>query len=213
MEVKICGITNLPDALMSVEAGANVLGFNFYKGSPRYIAPDAARSIIAELPRGVQTVGVFVNEPSPSIIERIAGHTRLGAVQLHGDESPAYCRSLRHLTTIKALRIGAGFKLEHANDYGVNYVLLDAFVAGARGGTGATCDWAIARAVRERVPRLILAGGLSAENVSAAIEAVRPFAVDACSRVESSPGVKDEAKVREFMQSVLTTKDTRDTKD
>src|SRR5689334_18040228 len=188
--VKVCGITNLEDALAALEAGADMLGFNFYARSPRYVTPAVARKIIERLPADVSCVGVFVNEPAPADVERIAREAGLGAIQLHGDETPEYCQSLRGLTTIKALRVGTDYTPETAEAFRTDAVLLDAYVAGARGGTGHTFDWTLAGLTRERVSKLFLAGGLNPDNVAAAVEAVRPYAVDVCSGVETSPGRK-----------------------
>ena len=200
--VKVCGITDLGDALAALDAGADMLGFNFYARSPRYVSPSEARKIIERLPGGVTCVGVFVNEPAPAEVERIAREAGLGAAQLHGDETPEYCQSLRDLTTIKALRVGAGYDAETAAAYDTDAVLLDAYVAGERGGTGHTFDWALATRTRERVPRLFLAGGLNPDNVAAALGAVRPYAVDVCSGVETSPGRKSPELMRHFVEQV-----------
>jgi phosphoribosylanthranilate isomerase len=202
--VKVCGITNLEDALSALEAGADMLGFNFYARSPRYVSPDAARKIIERLAAGVSCVGVFVNEPAPADVERIAREAGLGAVQLHGDETPEYCQSLRGLTTIKALRVGADYDVESAAAYGTDSVLLDAYVAGARGGTGHTFDWTLATLTRERVTKLFLAGGLNPNNVATAVTAVRPYAVDVCSGVETSPGRKSPQLMRRFVNAVAS---------
>jgi phosphoribosylanthranilate isomerase len=200
--VKVCGITNLEDALAALDAGADMLGFNFYPRSPRYVSPLESRKIIERLPAAVSCVGVFVNEPSPADVERVAREAGLGAVQLHGDETPEYCRSLRGLTTIKALRVGADYNLESAAAFDTDAVLLDAYVAGARGGTGHTFDWTLATLTRERVPRLFLAGGLNPDNVGSAVAAVRPYAVDVCSGVETSPGRKSPELMRRFVKAV-----------
>jgi phosphoribosylanthranilate isomerase len=199
IKVKICGITNLEDALAAVGAGADALGFNFYRGSSRFIEPLAARRIIAELPAKVLTVGVFVNEAGPEEVARIADVARVGAAQLHGDESPLYCRALKDRMVIKALRAGPDFEPESAARYETDAILLDAFHAGERGGTGRVIDWELARRTRELVPKLFLAGGLAPENVAEAIRAVEPFAVDACSRLECAPGRKDAGRVRRFI--------------
>lgn len=201
VRVKICGITNLNDARVAIESGADALGFNFYPRSPRYIRPRDAREIIQELPPGILTVGVFVNESEPEVVARLAEEADLDAVQLHGDESPEYARALKGLYVIKALRVAEGFVAESALEYETEAILLDAFDGRERGGTGRTFDWEIARQVRELVPKLYLAGGLSVENVREAIERVRPYAVDACSRLESAPGVKDSERVREFISA------------
>lgn len=200
MFVKVCGITNLEDALAAVEAGADALGFNFYRRSPRFIAPEDARRIVRQLPSTVMSVGVFVNETEPDEVARISDYVGLTAVQLHGDESPDYCYALRRdRFTIKALRVNDDFEPQSVKDYETNAILLDAYTAGERGGTGRVVDWDVARRVRELVPQLFLAGGLSPENVALAIAAVDPYAVDACSHLESSPGRKDAEQVRAFV--------------
>ena len=204
--VKVCGITNLADALAALEAGADMLGFNFYARSPRYIEPAEARRIIEHLPDRISSVGVFVNESAPAEVERIAREAGLGAVQLHGDETPEYCQSLRGLTTIKALRVGADFSVESAAAYQTDAVLLDAYVAGERGGTGHTFDWTLATLTRERVPKLFLAGGLNPGNVAAAVAAVRPYAVDVCSGVETAPGRKSPELIRRFVEQVKSSR-------
>lgn len=200
--VKVCGITNLEDALAAVEAGADMLGFNFYARSPRYVTPAAAREIIGRLPEGFECVGVFVNEPSPESAARAAREAGVSAAQLHGDETPEFCRALAGLRTIKALRVREGYAPESAAGFGADAVLLDAYSPEAFGGTGHTFDWSLARATRELVPRLILAGGLRPENVAAAVGAVAPYAVDVCSGVETSPGRKSLRLMRDFVAAV-----------
>ena len=200
--VKVCGITNLEDALAALEAGADMLGFNFYARSPRRVSPSEARRVVERLPAGVECVGVFVNESAPAGVERVARESGVGAVQLHGAETHEFCRALRGLTTIKALRVGPDFTPESAAAYPTDAVLLDAYVAGEWGGTGHTFDWSLARLTREAVPRLFLAGGLKPENVAAAVAAVRPFAVDVCSGVETSPGRKNPRLIRGFVEIV-----------
>jgi phosphoribosylanthranilate isomerase len=197
--IKVCGITSLEDALGAIDAGADALGFNFYPPSPRYIAPEDARGIIEQLPSGVLTVGVFVNEALPETVAQTADETRVGAVQLHGDESTEYCHALRDYYVIKALRVEPGFSPASAQSYDVKAILLDAFSRAARGGTGHVIDWTIARATRELVPKLFLAGGISPDNVAEAITTVRPYAVDVCSSLERSPGRKDVALMRAFI--------------
>jgi phosphoribosylanthranilate isomerase len=201
VRVKVCGITRLEDARVAAEAGAYALGFNFYGGSRRFIKPEDARRIIEQLPPAVLTVGVFVNEAEPEAVARIVEASGVSAVQLHGDESPAYCRALKGLRVIKALRVGEGFAPESVLEYETEAILLDGFDAKERGGTGRTFDWEIARRVGRLVPRLILAGGLSPDNVCEAIEKVRPFAVDACSSLETEPGIKDASRVRAFLSA------------
>ncbi len=201
VQVKICGVTNLEDALAAAEAGARMLGFNFYPKSPRYITPGEARRIVESLPPGVKGYGVFVNEEGPAVVKAVAREAGLSAVQLHGDESPEFCDALGGLFTIKALRVGPGYEITSARAYSTDAVLLDAYSGEAYGGTGKTFDWAVARATREAVGRLFLAGGLTPDTVAAAVEAVRPYAVDVCSGVESSPGRKDHALVRRFVEA------------
>ncbi len=199
--IKICGITNLEDARVAVDAGADALGFNFYPRSPRYLAPADARRIIEQLPSEVLNVGVFVNEAVPENVRRMAEEARVGAVQLHGEETPDYCRSLKELYVIKALRVNSDFPAESVLEYESDAILLDAFSPTAHGGTGEVFDWAVARRARELARKLFLAGGLSPENIAGAIAAVEPYAVDACSCLEIAPGRKDAARVRAFISA------------
>jgi len=203
VRVKICGITNLEDAVASVEAGAHALGFNFYPQSPRYLEPTAARRIIEQLPASILCVGVFVNLPDTKQVKRLASEAGVQAVQLHGDESPAYCQKLKDLFVIRALRVNSDFEPERAARYETEAVLLDGFSPGAFGGAGQGFDWSVAKRTRQLVAKLFLAGGLNANNVAAAIESVQPYAVDACSGLESIPGRKDMAKVRAFINATL----------
>lgn len=200
-KVKVCGITNLADARLSVDLGADMLGFNFYPKSPRYISPSSVRDITAGLGSNGLIVGVFVNESIERIVE-IAELANLDAIQLHGDESTQFVDDLRKETDceiVKALRVSADFEWEDALDYNSHAILLDAYSPSGRGGTGETFDWDIAKLVWTFVGELWLAGGLTAENVRAAIADVRPYAVDACSSLETEPGVKDAEKVRRFI--------------
>ena len=199
VRVKICGITNMEDAQMSVDAGADMLGFNFYPKSLRYIEPESARRIIERLPAAIQNVGVFVNEENPQRVADIADIADIDVIQLHGDESPSYCQTLKERRIIKALRVDHDFSATRVADYQTEAILLDTFSAAARGGTGESFDWAIAKQVRKVVSRLFLAGGLTPDNVASAIATVTPYAVDACSSLESSPRKKDERRVREFI--------------
>jgi len=180
--IKICGITNLEDALAAIDAGADYLGFNFYERSPRYIAPDAARRIIARLPANATKVGVFVNEPLEEI-ERIVAKIGLDTVQLHGDEPPETCKSLRAsgCSIIKAFRVTDELTPERIQEYGAQMVLFDASVPGMYGGTGKTLEWSKVRALRQRTPPVLLAGGLSPENVAESIAVVTPAGLDASS--------------------------------
>ena len=205
--VKICGITNLDDALVAIEAGADALGFNFYKPSPRYITPDAARGIIAQLPDSVLKVGVFVDEASPEVVRNIARESGITALQLHGDESPAYCRELSvQYSVIKTLPVSDEFDTELPQRYEVEAIMLDTKHNTLRGGTGRVFDWSIAQRISRIVPKLYLAGGLSPENVADAIETVRPYAVDACSSVENQPGKKNHERMRAFVAAARSVK-------
>jgi len=203
MLIKICGITNLEDARLAIDAGATALGFNFWRPSKRFIEPAAARAIIDQLPAAILKVGVFVNEASPQLVEQIAAQAGVSAVQLHGDESPDFCKGLAGRHVLKVLGVGVAFDPTVVLSYNVNAIMLDAFDPKNRGGTGQQIDWSIARRVREMAPRLILAGGLSPENVAAAITAVEPHGVDACSALEQSPGKKSPERVRLFVRNVL----------
>jgi len=201
VKVKICGITNWADARMAVEAGADFLGFNFYRRSPRYIEPAKAGAIVRRLPKGVGAVGVFVNEDQEAIV-KIADDVGLDAVQLHGEESPGLVARLAWVQqVIKAFRVSESLDYEKIRQYpGTTAILLDGFDAKRRGGTGKTFDWKLARRMGKRVP-IILAGGLTAENVSEAIRIARPYAIDVCSGVERAPGKKDAGKMRAFVRA------------
>jgi phosphoribosylanthranilate isomerase len=183
--VKVCGITNLDDALAAVEAGANALGFNFHLASPRYIAPDRAAAIMEALPAGVLKVGVFVDQAAP-----VPG---LDLAQLHGLAS-------WNGRFWRAARASAGFDADALESAGEEAWLLDTPHRTLHGGTGASFDWRVARSARHRI---IIAGGLDATNVREAIETARPWGVDACSRLERSPGLKDHARMRAFVQAAL----------
>ena len=197
--IKICGITNLTDAVSAVNGGADALGFNFYRPSPRYIEPAKARAIIDQLPENVLKVGVFVNEES---LISIATDSGVNALQLHGDETPEYCSKLKGLFVIKTLPVDEHFDPKKWLEYEVDAIMLDAKHPNLRGGTGQVIDWTLARVVHDMGARVVLAGGLSPENVSEAITAVNPYAVDACSALESVPGKKDQQKVSAFIQTI-----------
>lgn len=198
--VKICGITKLEDALCAVEAGADALGFVFYEKSPRYITPLKAQRIVSALPPFVTTVGLFVNEPQDKI-RRIMTLARLQVVQLHGDEKPEDCRDLEPWQVIKALRVKNADSLVGADEYPVDALLLDAWSGNQYGGSGKRFDWDLLTDLNARVP-LVLAGGLSPDNVAEAVARVRPFAVDVSSGVEESPGRKDHQKIINFIKQV-----------
>jgi phosphoribosylanthranilate isomerase len=195
MMVKICGITNLDDALAAAEAGVSALGFNFYPRSLRYIAPEAARRIMERLPAGIWKVGVFVNERPESVAE-VARQIGLDVVQLHGDEPPEALPA--GLRVWKAFRVGPVFDASELGRYAVEACLLDGAGPGDFGGSGRTFDWTILPRLSVRI---ILAGGLDAANVAAAIRLARPWGVDACSRLESAPGRKDHNKMAEFVRA------------
>jgi len=191
MMVKICGITNLEDALAAVEAGASALGFNFWPRSPRYITPEAARKVIERLPEKVYKVGVFVDE-EPGAVTAVANEAGLDVVQLHGRErADDFPGGLR---VWKAVRIGADFDRAALDQYPAEALLLDG------PANGVTFDWTVAAGIERKV---IVAGGLDAENVGKAIAEARPWGVDACSRIESSPGKKDRNKMAKFLKAAL----------
>jgi phosphoribosylanthranilate isomerase len=195
MFVKVCGITRLTDALHAVDEGATALGFVFWPRSPRHVAPQRAAEIIAELPSSVTLVGVFVNEPIDGIRAMVA-QTGINAVQLHGDEPPAYADALEW----PLFRAVAADEVDATCDAWSQEttLLLDTIDPVRRGGSGVPVDWARAAEVA-RARRLVLAGGLTPDNVMTAIRAVRPFGVDVSSGVESAPGVKDFDKVTRFI--------------
>ncbi|HET8722247.1 MAG TPA: phosphoribosylanthranilate isomerase [Nitrospira sp.] len=203
IKVKICGITNIEDARAAIDAGADALGFVFYEKSPRYVAPATAAAIIAELPPLVTSVGVFVNH-ALATVRSIMESSGLAVAQLHGDENASYCRELSK-PSIKAIRLkdrGSLLALaEYQGRAGVRGFLLDAFSEDAYGGTGQTIDWALAADVA-KTARILLAGGLTPDNVGEAIRTVRPYGVDVSSGVESAPGKKDSAKITAFVRAV-----------
>ena len=201
VKIKICGITNLEDALLAAELGADALGFIFYPKSPRKVAPETAREIIAQLPPFVASVGVFVDEAA-AVVEDLAAKVRLDWVQLHGQESPEYCRSLGR-KVIKVFRIKDENSLRLLADYqgAAQAMLLDTYKKGQVGGTGEVFDWHLAREAKP-YGRIILAGGLTPANVAQAIEVAQPAAVDAASGTEAAPGKKDPAKLRAFFKAV-----------
>ncbi len=202
--VKICGITRPEDALAAVEAGADALGFVFFKESPRHIFPEKAAEIITLLPPFVQVVGLFVNEQAEQVNE-IADLCRLDLVQLHGDETSAYCRQIRR-RILKAFRVRTLTCLDPISDYLTAGLLLDTYSPSFYGGTGTAFNWEIAREASGRFGRIVLAGGLTPDNVADAIRQVHPWAVDVSSGVESEPGKKDHQKVREFIRNAKEAK-------
>jgi phosphoribosylanthranilate isomerase len=202
VKVKICGITNWTDARRAVEAGASFLGFNFYPPSPRYIKPAAARRIVRRLPKSISVVGVFVNETEDSMLST-AHKVGLDYLQLHGDESPEVVGRLkRKVPVIKAIRVRGTFRSTQLASYNrASALLLDGFDSKQYGGTGKTFDWKLTRGANRRA-RIFLAGGLTPENVAAAIRTANPYAVDVCSGVEARPGRKDPARLIALMWAV-----------
>jgi len=197
VHVKICGVTTVSDALACADAGASAIGLNFVPSSPRRISVERAREIARALaPSKVLVVGVVADLDVDSMRELVRD-AELGCLQLHGDETPeTLARLLPH--AYKAVRIANAADVEHARSFGGDYLLADAKVAGALGGTGETFDWSLVKTLaRER--RLTLAGGLRPDNVAEAVRAVEPWCVDVASGVEHEPGIKDHAAVRRFI--------------
>lgn len=200
VRVKICGITNLDDALTAVEYGADALGFVFYEQSPRFISPEKAGEIIAHLPPLVPAVGVFVNA-HPSRINEVIGSSGIDIVQLHGDEPQDVCAMWPRV--IKAFRVMDMTDLQVLQKYRVSAYLLDAYSGDLWGGTGQVFNWDIAVEAK-RYGRIILAGGLNPGNIEKAARFVRPYAVDVSSGVEKEKGIKDHQRMREFIKIVKT---------
>ncbi len=200
--VKICGITRLEDAELAVELGTSALGFNFYPRSPRYIVPADAFGIIRRLPPFVVAVGVFADETDPSQIAEVAGEAGVNLVQLHnpGLQGPVGA-TLAGYPVICTVAVANGFRPAVLKGLRATAFLLDASHPTLRGGTGKTFDWNLAREAK-KYGRIILAGGLTPQNVREAIRTVRPYAVDVASGVESSPSKKDPAKLRAFFAAV-----------
>lgn len=202
-KVKICGITNLQDALHAAACEADALGFIYYPKSPRCVTPEVAREIIAKLPPEITKVGVFVNHNAEEI-RKVVEFCGLDMVQLHGDESPAYCLQFPVSVLIKALSLRVAHNLTKLRDYRVKAILVDAYAPGLYGGTGEKANWELAVKVKETHP-LILSGGLNVNNIRQAIETVLPHAVDINSGVEASPGKKDPDMVRKIIEIVRQT--------
>ncbi|HXX63802.1 MAG TPA: phosphoribosylanthranilate isomerase [Bacteroidota bacterium] len=199
MKVKICGITRLEDALAAADEGANAIGMIFAPSSARYVTAERARAIISELPPFVMPVGVFVNAPRAEILRTIEV-ARIQCAQLHGEESPADVTDFP-VPVIKGFRVGEDFDVRALAPYKVSAYLLDSYSPGARGGTGKTFDWNVARSALP-YGRIILSGGITPANVAEAVRAVHPYAIDLSSGVESSPGIKDRSKIRALFDEI-----------
>jgi len=203
-QVKVCGVTNVTDARICAEAGVQMIGLNFSPQSPRCISQETAAEIVHATRRqfpAAKFIGVFVDQDR-DFVQKTIDALKLDGVQLHGDEAPKEVGELRAPFVIKALRVGPGFTPGAAAEYDCDAILLDSYNLSARGGTGEKFDWSIAVAIKPKVRRLILAGGLTSENVRDAIAEVQPFAVDVCSGVESGPGVKNHTAIKNFIGAV-----------
>jgi phosphoribosylanthranilate isomerase len=201
VKVKVCGITNVADALKAVELGADALGFNFYPPSPRYIRPDEARAILAEVSGRICCVALFVNEAAEKVREILncgrfsEGRQAFRALQFHGEESRDYCRGWE-FKVIKAFRVQDRSSLAQMNGFPADFYLADSWSPGY-GGSGSPFSWDWLQGVAP--DRLVLAGGLNVENVAVAIQRIRPYGVDVCTGVEARPGIKDHEKLKEFL--------------
>jgi phosphoribosylanthranilate isomerase len=202
--IKICGVTNWADAKFSVDAGASALGFNFYAKSPRSVSPATAWDIVRRLPPFVEAIGVFVDW-QPEAVSSLARALHLHGVQLHGNEPVEDVKKLaERFSVIKAIQVKENFRAESLKKFSnASAILLDGFREGLRGGTGATVDWTLVASASSH-SKIILAGGLTPDNVAQAISIARPFAVDVASGVESKPGKKDPARVRSFVDAVAS---------
>jgi phosphoribosylanthranilate isomerase len=198
-KVKICGITNYEDAVAAMEMGADLLGFNFYRPSPRYVTPEAAASIINKLPAFVDVAGVFVNHTLDETRE-IASQCQLDWIQLHGDENAEFCRWLAYDSpkTMKAIRVKEAEDVQRTDEYFTDAVLLDAYDPAKYGGTGLTFDWNIIGHIGKRI---FLAGGINPDNAVAAME-LGVYGIDVCSGIESEPGKKDHEKLKRLFDTV-----------
>jgi phosphoribosylanthranilate isomerase len=203
VKVKICGITNVPDAVASAEAGADALGFMFCEKSPRYLTTKKASEIIREIPPLIIKVGVFVNAPE-DLVTRAIGECGLNLLQFHGDETPEYCLQFG-LMSMKAFRVRDAKTLKALPDYATDAWLLDAYSPDKAGGTGETFNWDLAVEARKLGRLIFLAGGLTPVNVAEAVKKVQPYGVDVSSGVESAPGKKDPEKVRAFIRAAKGT--------
>lgn len=199
LKVKICGITNLEDAEAAIDLRADILGFNFFPKSPRYIEPDKAIEIITKLPGHVDIAGVFVNADEHAIHE-LANPGMINWVQFHGDETPEFCNRFKtwNLRTIKAIRVKNAESVKQAEDFQTSALLFDAFNPKLYGGTGETFDWSL---VKNCPQRIFLAGGITPDNVQKALEQ-DVYGVDICSGIESEPGKKDHQKMKQLFENI-----------
>ena len=202
VKVKICGITSVADGLIAAEAGADMVGLMFYEKSPRCIDLSKAVEISSALPPFIMRVGVFVN-PEPDLVVRAIGECGLSLLQFHGDETPEFCTRFG-IMSMKAFRIRDAISLEALPSYPTDAYLLDAYSAAGFGGTGEKFNWDLAVVAKRYAKPIFLAGGLTPENVAAAIKQVQPFGVDVSSGVESAPGKKDAAKIKAFIAATKT---------
>ncbi|MGD2093912.1 MAG: phosphoribosylanthranilate isomerase [Phycisphaerales bacterium] len=198
-KVKICGITNYEDAAAAIDIGADLLGFNFYQGSPRYVAPEKASEIINKLPGFIDTIGVFVNAPIEQIHETTS-ICQLDWVQLHGDEDPQFCQQFlsHNVKTMKAIRVKDQTDIEKADSFFTDAILLDAFDPNKYGGTGLSFDWNIIGHMGKRV---FLAGGINPDNAAEAVK-LGVYGIDVCSGIEAEPGKKDLNKMKKLFDNI-----------
>ncbi len=199
VKVKICGITNYQDAAAAMDMGADILGFNFYPKSPRYVVPDKAAEIINKLPGFIDTAGVFVNAPIEQIHET-TNLCQLDWVQLHGDEAPEFCRLFlsHNVKTMKAIRVKDQTDIERADSFFTDAILLDAFDPEKYGGTGLTFDWNVIGHIGKRI---FLAGGINPDNAAEAVK-LGVYGIDACSGIEAEPGKKDHKKMKKLFDNI-----------
>lgn len=201
VKVKVCGITNLKDALKAVDLGADFLGFNFYPPSPRYIAPEKARGILTALPASVANIALFVNAPKEKVREVLRcgalpdGRQAFWGLQFHGEEEPEYCRGWEW-KVIKAFRVKGRDSMDGIGDFPADFYLMDSWAPGY-GGSGAPFPWSWLEGLP--ADRLLLAGGLEPENVAEGIRRIHPYGVDVCTGVEARPGIKDHEKLKAFI--------------
>ena len=198
--IKICGITNIEDALVAINLEVDALGFVFYPKSPRYIEPEKVKEIRRNVPLFTLCIGVFVNETKDRVLE-IAKQCNLDALQFHGNESPEYCSHFFGYKVIKSFPLKTKEDLKTIEPYPVHAILVDAFDPVRIGGTGKKVDWELAREAKSYGP-LILAGGLNEDNIEEAIRVVNPYGVDISSGIEKSPGIKDHKKMSRFVMKV-----------